>query len=117
MAANVLHDAHQASADVFSVKTSKCKLQKRFVWIHLAHVRQVAVFYFIPAVVFLIFLFSSYDTEVPTVGIRTWTICDHLGCLSFPEISEILGSFLLTYADMQLERVCKYSIETKEGID
>lgn len=34
MAANVLHDAHQ-----------------------------VAVFYFIPAVVFLIFLFSSYDTE------------------------------------------------------
>ena len=25
---------------------------------------QVAVFYFIPAVVFLIFLFSSYDTEV-----------------------------------------------------
>ena len=46
MAANVLHDAHQASADVFSViemirkvncKTSTCKLQNSYMWC-LAHV-------------------------------------------------------------------------------
>ena len=33
---------------------------------------QVAVFYFIPAVVFLIFLFSSYDTEVQRLHGLAW---------------------------------------------
>lgn len=36
---------------------------------------QVAVFYFIPAVVFLIFLFSSYDTEVQRMHGLAWCSC------------------------------------------
>ena len=54
MAANVLHDAHQALVCQDAIPGWFLKALREL---------EVAVFYFVPAIVFLLFLFSSYDTE------------------------------------------------------
>lgn len=62
---------------------------------HVWPTRQVAVFYFIPAVVFLIFLFSSYDTEVPLrMHGWCWTILD-------AQIADSLNEFASTHSILQ----------------